>query len=227
MFNMFNANKNNLFNQKEIRVVINTGMSLGNQGACFALMKRLKEAGFKGKFHIVYNEVYNNTTDSIGRKIKHFVPSYDENGPKKQIYSEGVIEKINPSEGLEDLPYVPIGITGANDGSFKAYQGFCQIYNCGAFISLKPLYWDKGVNKMELLDGTVQEWSLDLRMLGNTESTIKLEEINNEKESRLLAEVLEAKKRGVDFQSIYGLRPITEDDAISEFKNPMFVEKSK
>ncbi|MBN9286297.1 MAG: hypothetical protein BGO43_13040 [Gammaproteobacteria bacterium 39-13] len=201
----------NLLNQKMIRVVINDGPRLGNQAINFTLMKRLRDAGFKGKFHIVYSVEIDPHTGkekdtSIGEKIAHFVKGYDPQGEQKQAFEGVEIEKIltfvDSNLVLNDISYVPIAVTAMDEKSNSSYDN-CKVYNCGAYISLRPLYW-RGLNKIELLNGEIEKFSVNLRFLSNDKPSGKLSEITDPKEKELLLLAQNVTHAGGDLQSIYG-----------------------
>ena len=208
-----------------IRIIVNSGRGFGHQRAAITLMRRMRELGFSGKFHICYDEKFPYPGDtpekkkengSVGNALAKLIPGFTPH----DLSERGIISKT-----LHEMPLGEVEITRLPDGYHTTYNlekvslvmcaaSDCSlefrgadIYRGSCFISLQPTDWNFFKNKTSFIHFQGEErftkLSDNFRLSSDVSerSTLQLPPPNELEQSLLSCNT------GFNTQLVYGLYP--------------------
>ena len=220
-----------------IRIIVNSGRGFGHQRAAITLMRRMRELGFSGKFHICYDEKFPYPGDtpekkkengSVGNALAKLIPGFtphdlSERGMISKTLHEtplGEVEITRLPNGYHttyNLEEVPLVMCAASDRSSESrgadtYRGSC-------FISLQPTDWNFFKNKTSFIHFQGEEGftklSDDFRLSSDvSERALQLPPPNE------LEQFLLSCNTSFNTQLVYGLYP----DVLPSRFNPHQIE---
>lgn len=196
-----------------IRIAVNAGGGFGHQAAAVTLMQRLKELGYRGKFHVVV-PYWPFKSDSISHKIATLIPGYDPYNNNSQTIGDITIDRYSIDQDVLDFPPVGLTISAANDFDVISYTDFIK-FNSACYLSMQPTGWGSSrVRASDVLSQESQHYIAENTVLfSENESQISMLPLTEARKS-FLEKIKILKSNGVLTQSVYGFNFEEEQDPL-------------
>jgi hypothetical protein len=210
-----------------VRIVINACMcGMGHQAAAITLMKRLRDFKYKGHIEIVYvKDRQELIQDKLGLLIKGFDPEWADYQELPGNISVRGVDLLENNIELYQLPYVPICFAAATG---KNTPHDPVIWNCGAFVTLRPTNWSCESDEDERIEilGNRQFDILEFdkgALFCDETLLLTNSDYKDETHKKFFTTLLQkSAHKEVYFQSVYGLYAEYDDagNSLSNFCDP-------